>query len=67
MAAGSISPYLLNNFGNVAESELRYRYSYTFVGNDQIGDSTTNFGLGAAFDRAHLHRRQAGRHRRIGR
>ena len=45
VVAGSISPYLLNNFGNVAESELRYRYSYTFVGRDQIGDSTTNFGL----------------------
>jgi uncharacterized protein (PEP-CTERM system associated) len=45
VVAGSFSPYLLNNFGNVAESELRYRYSYTFVGRDQIGDSTTNFGL----------------------
>ena len=44
VVAGSISPYLLNNFGNVAETELRYRYSYTFVGRDQIGDSTTNFG-----------------------
>jgi uncharacterized protein (PEP-CTERM system associated) len=45
VAAGSFSPYLLNNFGDIAESELRYRYSYTFVGRDQIGDSTTNFGL----------------------
>jgi uncharacterized protein (PEP-CTERM system associated) len=45
VVAGSFSPYLLNNFGGVAESELRYRYSYTFVGRDQIGDSTTNFGL----------------------
>jgi len=45
VASGSISPYLLNNFGNVAESELRYRYSYTFVGSDQIGDSSTNFAL----------------------
>jgi uncharacterized protein (PEP-CTERM system associated) len=44
VASGSISPYLLNNFGNVAESELRYRYSYTFVGSDQIGDSSTNYG-----------------------
>ena len=32
VVGGSISPYLLNHFGNVAESELRYRYSYTFVG-----------------------------------
>ena len=45
VAAGSISPYLLNHFGNVAETELRYRYSYTFVGSDQIGDSSTNYGL----------------------
>ena len=45
VAAGSISPYLLNHFGDVAETELRYRYSYTFVGSDQIGDSSTNYGL----------------------
>jgi uncharacterized protein (PEP-CTERM system associated) len=45
VVSGSISPYLLNRFGNVAESELRYRYSYTFVGQDQIGDSSTNYGL----------------------
>ncbi|UEM02735.1 TIGR03016 family PEP-CTERM system-associated outer membrane protein [Skermanella rosea] len=42
VVGGSISPYLLNRFGNLAESELRYRYSYTFVGKDEIGDSTTS-------------------------
>jgi uncharacterized protein (PEP-CTERM system associated) len=45
VVSGSISPYLVNRFGNVAESELRYRYSFTFVGQDQIGDSSTNYGL----------------------
>ncbi|EWY41479.1 hypothetical protein N825_27295 [Skermanella stibiiresistens SB22] len=45
VVSGSISPYLLNRFGRYAESELRYRYSYTFVGKNELGDSTTNYGL----------------------
>jgi uncharacterized protein (PEP-CTERM system associated) len=42
VVGGSFSPYLLNRFGGVAESELRYRYAYTYVGDEQVGDTQTN-------------------------